>query len=131
MLYAWVKQVHVYSVYLSFTLFALRGAWVLAGKALPRHPLLRALPHMIDTVLLASALWLTTLVHQYPFRQGWLTTKVVLLLAYIVLGSLALRRAPGRRWQALAFIAAIGTFVFMLSVARYRHPLGALAPWLT
>jgi uncharacterized membrane protein SirB2 len=130
MLYFWVKQVHVYSVFLSFTLFAMRGAWVLAGRLLPRHPLLRALPHTIDTVLLTSALWLTTLVHQYPFRHAWLTTKVLLLLAYIVLGSLALRHAPGRGWQALAFVAAIGTFLFMVSVARYRSPLGALAPWL-
>ncbi len=130
MLYFWVKHVHVYSVFLSFTLFVLRGAWVLAGKALPRHPLLRALPHTIDTVLLTSALWLTTLVHQYPFRDQWLTTKVLLLLAYIVLGSLALRHAPGRGWQALAFFAASGTFLFMVSVARYRHPLGALVPWV-
>jgi uncharacterized membrane protein SirB2 len=131
MMYFWVKQVHVFSVYLSITLFALRGAWVLAGRTLPRHPLLRALPHTIDTVLLTSALWLTTLVHQYPFRQGWLTTKVILLLAYIVLGSLALRYAPDRRWRALAFIAAIAIYLFMVSVARYRHPLGVLAPWLT
>lgn len=128
--YYWVKQVHVWSVLISFTLFLLRGAWVLAGRALPRQPLLRALPHGVDTVLLTSALWLTTIVHQYPFRDAWLTTKVVLLLAYIVLGSLALRRARSQSGRVLAFAAAILTFGFLFSVARYRQPLGLFAPWL-
>lgn len=130
MLYYWVKQVHFVSVLLSFTLFLLRGAWVLSGRALPRHPLPRALPHVVDTVLLASALWLTTLIQQYPFRHGWLTVKVLLLVAYIVLGSLALHRARTRSGRAVAFTAAVLTFLFLFSVARYHHPLGALLPVL-
>lgn len=130
MLYYWVKQVHVYSVHLSFLLFVLRGAWVMTGRGLPRQVLLRALPHTIDTVLLTSALWLTTIVHQYPFQNDWLTAKVLLLVAYIVLGSLALRRLPSRAWRAMAFVAAIAVFGFMYSVARFRHPAGLLAPWL-
>ncbi len=130
MLYYWVKQVHYYSVLLSFTLFLLRGAWVLAGRELPRHPLPRVLPHVVDTVLLASALWLTTLIQQYPFQHAWLTVKVLLLLAYIVLGSFALRRARTRAARAIAFIAAVVTFLFLYSVARHHHPLGALLPIL-
>lgn len=130
MLYYWVKQVHFYSVLLSFALFLLRGAWVLAGRELPRQPLARALPHTVDTVLLTSALWLTAIIQQYPFRDAWLTTKVLLLIAYIVLGSLALRRAPTRRWRAIAFVGAVLTFLFLFSVARYRNPLGALLPLL-
>lgn len=128
MLYYWLKQIHVFSVLLSFTLFLSRGAWVLTGRALPRNPLLRALPHTVDTVLLGSALWLTTIIQQYPFRDAWLTVKVVLLVTYIVLGSLALRRAPTRAGRAIAFFAAVVTFLFLYSVARYRHPLGALFP---
>lgn len=128
MLYYWVKQVHIYSVFLSFTLFLLRGAWVLAGRELPRHVLLRALPHTVDTVLLTSALWLTTIIQQYPFRDAWLTVKVLLLVAYIVLGSLALRRAPTRAWRAVAFVAAVLTILFLYSVARFHHPFGVLLP---
>jgi uncharacterized membrane protein SirB2 len=126
MLYFWLKQVHFISVLLSFALFIARGAWVLSGRALPRHPALRALPHTIDTVLLGSAIWLTTLIQQYPFRQGWLTAKVLLLIAYIVLGSLALRRAPTQRTRVLAFAAAVLTFLFLFSVAWYRNPWGIL-----
>jgi uncharacterized membrane protein SirB2 len=131
MLYYWIKNVHFYSVLLSFTLFVARGAWVLAGRELPRHPLLRALPHTVDTILLTSALWLTTIIQQYPFRHGWLTMKVLLLVAYIVLGSFALHRAKSQAGKALAFAAAVLTFLFLYSVARYHHPLGALLPVLS
>ena len=130
MLYYWVKQVHVGAVHLSFALFLARGAWVLWGRALPRHPVLRSLPHAVDTVLLVTALWLTTIIQQYPFREAWLTAKVLLLVAYIVLGSLALRRARTRLGRASAFGAAVATFLFLYSVARYHHPLGALLPVL-
>jgi uncharacterized membrane protein SirB2 len=126
MLYYWLKQVHVYSVLLSFLLFAARGAWVLAGHALPRNSVVRILPHAVDTVLLGSALWLTTVIQQYPFRDAWLTAKVLLLVAYILLGSLALRRSSGRGQQAAAFIAAVLTFGLLVSVARYHHPQGLL-----
>lgn len=126
MLYFHVKQVHVYSVHLSFLLFLARGAWTLAGRDLPRSALLRALPHAVDTVLLTSALWLTTIIQQYPFREPWLTVKLLLLLLYIVLGSFALRRARTPRGRAVAFTAAVGTFLFLYSVARFHHPLGIL-----
>lgn len=128
MLYDWVRRAHVISIHLSFTLFLARGAWVLSGRKLPAHPLLRVLPHTVDTILLASAIWLTTIIQQYPFRDGWLTAKVLLLLVYIVLGSIALRRARTPAGRAIAFVAAVGTFLFLYSVARYHHPLGALLP---
>lgn len=130
MLYFWIKQVHFYSVLLSFTLFLARGTWVLSGRQLPRGVLLRALPHVVDTVLLTSALWLTTIIQQYPFREPWLTVKVALLVAYIALGSLALRRAATRTGRAIAFVAAVGVFLLLFSVARYHHPLGALSPYI-
>ena len=126
MLYYWVKQVHVGSVYLSFALFLARGAWVLAGRRLPAGILARSLPHAVDTVLLTTALWLTTIIQQYPFSNAWLTVKVLSLLVYIVLGHYALRRARTRRGRLAALAAAAAVFLFIYSVARAHHPLGAL-----
>lgn len=127
MLYLVVKQVHVTSIALSFALFAARGLWILSGRTLPHNPLVRVLPHVVDTVLLTSALWLTTLIHQYPFAQGWLTVKLLGLVAYVVLGSLALKRAPTLRMKGVAFLAACLVFAFIVSVARAHHPLGWFA----
>lgn len=122
--YLVTKYIHVGSVILSFALFLLRGALMFAGGAGRSHVLLRIGPHVVDTVLLGSALTLSWQLRQYPFVHAWLTVKVVALVVYIVLGSLALKRAPTRRLRAVFFGLAVLTFGFIVSVARAHHPLG-------
>ncbi|MBV8647548.1 SirB2 family protein, partial [Paludibacterium sp.] len=87
-----VKDVHMTCAALSIGLFALRGGLQLAGVAWRRSMLLRIAPHVIDTTLLTAALWLISQLHQYPFVDGWLTAKFVALVAYVLLGKLALRQ---------------------------------------
>ena len=122
--YLIVKYVHVGSVILSFGLFLLRGALMFADAAWRRNALLRIGPHVVDTVLLGSALTLSWLLRQYPFVHPWLTVKVVALVVYIALGSLALKRAPTMRLRAIFFGLAVLTFLFIVSVARTHHPQG-------
>jgi uncharacterized membrane protein SirB2 len=126
--YGDIKWVHICAVIASGSLFALRGAGVLAGTRWPMWAPLRFLTYAIDTVLLTAALMLVTILHQYPFVQAWLTVKVVLLVVYIVLGSFALKRAHTPRGRALCYAAALAVFLFIVSVARVHHPLGILAP---
>lgn len=125
--YPQIKAVHVTAVLASGGLFAVRGLLVLAGSRLPMAAPVRYLSYGIDIVLLTAALMLTAVVHQYPFVHGWLTAKVLLLAAYIALGSFALKRAHTRRGRALCFVAALGVYAFMIGVARAHHPLGVLA----
>jgi len=122
--YPQIKWVHVAAVIASGSFFLLRGAGVLAGARWPMWAPLRYLTYTIDTVLLTAALMLVTILHQYPFVQGWLTTKVCLLVVYIVLGTFALKRAQTRRARAWCYVAAIAVFLFIVSVARAHHPLG-------
>lgn len=124
--YPEIKWVHIASVLASGALFALRGLLHLAGSALANHAAVRMLSYTIDTVLLTAALMLSTLLRQYPFVHGWLTVKVLLLVVYIVLGSFALKRARTRRGRAIAYVAALAVFAFIVSVARAHHPLGLL-----
>jgi uncharacterized membrane protein SirB2 len=119
-----IRWVHVCAVIASGSLFALRGAGVLAGARWPMWAPLRYLTYTVDTVLLTAALMLVTILHQYPFVQGWLTVKVVLLIVYIVLGTFALKRARTARGRALCYAAALAVFLFIASVARAHHPLG-------
>jgi len=102
------------------------GACLLAGSARANHALLRWLSYAIDSALLTAALMLVTLLHQYPFQQAWLTAKVLLLVIYIVLGVMALRRARSYRARAACFAAAVLVYLFMISIARTHDPLGAL-----
>ncbi len=80
---------------------------MLARSPLANHAALRYLSYAIDTTLLTAALMLVTILHQYPFVQAWLTVKVLLLVVYVVLGSLALKRATTRRAQVGCFFAAM------------------------
>ena len=125
-LYLIVKYVHVGSVILSFGLFLLRGLLMFSGTGWRSHALLRIGPHVVDTVLLGSALTLSWLLRQYPFVHAWLTVKVAALVLYIVLGSFALKRASTMRLRAVFFGLATVTFLFIVSVARTHHPLGFL-----
>jgi uncharacterized membrane protein SirB2 len=124
--YLAIKWVHVGSVLTSITLFMLRGGLMLADSPWLRTPVLRIAPHVVDTVLLTSALMLTTIVHQYPFVQGWLTVKVLALVLYIVLGSFALRRGRTKGVRTAALLAALLVFGFIWSVARSHDPFGLL-----
>jgi uncharacterized membrane protein SirB2 len=125
--YPEIRLVHIYAVLASGALFAIRGLAVNLGGGWAMAPPLRYLSYTIDTVLLTAALMLATILHQYPFVHGWLTVKVCLLVVYIVLGSLALKRARSARMRWVAYTAALAVFAFIVSVARTHQPLGVLS----
>ena len=125
--YLVLRNAHIACAILTITLFVLRGSLMLANSAWQQNVVLRYLPHAVDTVLLTTALMLTTVIQQYPFAANWLTAKVVLLVAYIVLGSIALKRGRTRQVRVVAFVAALATVAFLASVARAHHPLGIFA----
>jgi uncharacterized membrane protein SirB2 len=122
-----LRHLHIACAVLSISLFVLRGGLMLAESPWQRNPVLRYLPHAVDTLLLTSALMLTTIIHQYPFVNGWLTAKVVLLTLYIVLGSIALKRGRTKRVRIAALAGALFTVAFLVTVARAHHPLGVFA----
>jgi uncharacterized membrane protein SirB2 len=125
--YLEIRTVHIASALASGGLFLVRGlALNLGGWRWPLAWPLRYLSWTVDTVLLTAALMLTTIIHQYPLVNGWLTVKVVLLVPYVVLGYLALRASTrGRRLAALAGAALV--FGLIYTVARAYDPLGLLA----
>jgi uncharacterized membrane protein SirB2 len=125
--YTLVKAIHVVSVVLSGAGFVLRGAWMLRGSPLLHRRLTRILPHLVDTVLLASALTLMVVSRQYPTNHPWVAAKIVALVAYVVLGSLALKRGRTARTRRLALAGALALFAYIVAVALTRHPL----PWLS
>lgn len=120
MSYALIKLVHLSSAALSISLFFIRGIWALQAPQYLRRRWVRIVPHLIDSVLLASAVALALLSHQYPGTDSWLSAKVIALLAYIALGTIALKRGRTQRIRALAWIAALTVFAYIVVVARTR-----------
>jgi uncharacterized membrane protein SirB2 len=129
--YAPIKFAHVLCVILSGSLFTLRGLMMLARSNYTNHPALRYLSYAIDIALLTAALMLVTILHQYPFVQSWLTVKVLLLVLYVALGMLALRRGGQRAVRAGCYFAALGVYLFIISVARAHSPWGVFGAWLS
>jgi len=125
--YTQIRLIHILAVLLSGSLFALRGLLMLLRSRDASHPLLRYLSYAIDTTLLTAALLLVTMLHQYPFVHAWLTMKVLLLILYIVLGSLALKRGRTRTIRIVCYFAALLVFAFIVSVALTHNPRGVFS----
>ena len=130
MLYPALKAVHVACAILSIAGFALRGLMMFAGSPLPGARLARVAPHVVDSVLLASALALAWMSGQYPFAQGWLTAKVLALVAYIALGTVALKPGRSQAVRGTAFALALAMVLYIVSVALTRDPWGYFRPLL-
>lgn len=122
-LYAALKLLHMSSAALSISLFALRGLWMTQASPRLQQRWVRVLPHVIDTVFLASGISLAVLLRQYPFVQDWLTAKVLALALYIILGSVALRPGRERALRVAAFVAALVVFAYIVGAAHLHHPL--------
>lgn len=126
-MYVLVKYIHVISVVLSVGGFFLRGLLMMRDSPLLQARWIRVLPHINDTVLLVAALTLAALSGQYPFVADWVTAKIFGVIAYIILGALALRDASTRRARIACWFASLAVFGWIVSVALTRQPLGLFA----
>ena len=129
-MYILVKYVHVASVILSVTGFFLRGILMIRDSPLINARWIKVLPHINDTILLIAALSLAAMSGQYPFVVDWVTAKVLGVIAYIILGTLALRAASTRKMRIICWLAALAVFGWIVSVALSRQPAGFLAAFL-
>ena len=124
--YPQIRHVHIACALASGTLFAIRGAAVLLGARWPLSLPLRWLSYAIDTTLLTAALMLLTILPWAMFGNGWLGTKVALIVVYVALATFALRGTRTHRTQAAFYLAALLTFGMVFGIARAHHPLGIL-----
>lgn len=128
--YPQIKWVHVAAVLCSGAIFLLRGLLVQAGKSgIAMSAPLRYLSYCVDTILLTAALMLLTILPAAMFANGWLTAKLVLIVAYVGLGTFALKRGRTPRVRTICYLTALMTYLVMIGIARAHHPLGWLL-WL-
>ena len=128
--YSVIRWVHIAAVILSGSLFMIRGGAALAGQHWPYHAASRWTSWVIDTTLLTAAAMLFSMLPGAMFANGWLTVKLVLVVVYIVLGTLAMRRTARTRTRALFYVAALCVFATIITIARAHHPYGWLLKYL-
>ncbi len=119
-----IKLIHMSTAFISISLFMLRGFWVFRESAKDKERMtkkwVKILPHVNDTVLLITAVFLTIGINQYPFTHDWLTAKLIALFFYIGFGMFALKRAKDKNNKVLFFILALLTFSYIVGVALTR-----------
>ena len=119
-----IKNIHLLAVSTTILLFIIRYLWMMNDSSLLQKKWVKIVPHVIDSVLLVSAIVLAIQISQYPVTDGWLTAKLLALLLYIVLGTIALKRGKTKVIRVFAGIGAILTFAYMISVAITKSALG-------
>ncbi len=124
MMYLTVKHSHIFLVAINFLLFNLRFwlRFARPGKTLPK--ILKVLPHLNDTVLLFTGLWLIHLTGWIPFgNASWLGAKLMLLMGYIFAGGKALRADVCSKHATTAYILSMACFAAIVALAYFKPVL--------
>lgn len=87
------------------------------------HRVTRIAPHVVDTLFLLTGIMLAGVSAQYPWSDVWLGAKIGGLVVYIAFGMAAMS-LKSRLGQSVAFILAVLTFAWIVTVARTKSPLG-------
>ena len=121
--YLLLKHAHMTFAAISAALFLVRGVWMLADSPMRERAWVKSLPHMVDSLLLATAIALAWWSGQSPTTSAWLAAKVGALIAYILLGSVALKYGKTRLIRGAAFVAALACFGYIVATAITKNPL--------
>lgn len=126
-MYLFLKTIHATFAMLTITGFVLRSYWLFNGSNWLQHRATKIAPHVVDTLFLASGIALVFELNLVLFANGWLLAKFAGLIAYIVLGSIAMRFGRTPQVRMIAFVGAISMFAYIAGVALTKSPASWLA----
>ena len=125
--YLAIKYLHVIAAVLTILGFVLRGLWMMSDSAKLDRPIARVAPHVVDAILLLSGVAMLTLLSLNPLAQAWLVAKFAGIVAYILLGTVAIRRGRTDHERLVAFAAALAVFAYVVGAAVSKSPASWLA----
>ena len=117
------KHIHMLCAAISIIGFIIRGGLRIKNSTVLQKKWIRIAPHIVDTLLLLSAIGLMFSIGQYPFVNSWLTAKLIGLLVYVFLGVVTMRIAKTQSLRIGSYLLAIATFFYIASVAVTKTPL--------
>lgn len=126
MAYNWIRILHISTVIFTIAFFTLRLVWMQLHPHSVRLVWVRATAQINDTLLLLAGISLALMSKQYPFEVPWLTAKLIALVIYIILGSLALRWAKNR-WASIMFGTLALICVGYIVLVAYNR---SVTPWM-
>lgn len=120
MQYLFVKHSHMFFVAITVLLFNIRFFLLWRNPAKPLAPLWKALPHLNDTMLLFTGLWLMKITHFSPFNAPWLAVKITLLIVYIFLGMKMMRAVPRSAKFYAFYVLAMACVATIACMALFK-----------
>jgi uncharacterized membrane protein SirB2 len=126
MTYLVLKTIHVLAATATISGFLLRGYWMLTESEKLQRRVTRIVPHVVDTILLVSGVATLWLLQLNPFTQTWLVAKFSGLIAYILLGTIAIKRGKTLQIRLIALVGAVSVFAYIAGVAITKSPLSWL-----
>ncbi len=114
-----IKSIHMLFILLSVGSFISRIMLAEFKPEILYAKVLKIAPHVIDTILLLSGITLVFQGNWMAGEYGWIMTKLVMLIAYIGFGIMAMRSTGIKRWGA--FVLALACFGYIISVAVTKH----------
>jgi uncharacterized membrane protein SirB2 len=127
MSYLLIKNIHTATAFLTISSFVVRGFWMMTGSDKLQHRVTRVLPHIVDTLFLLSGITMVVMLSLNPVVQSWLLAKFTGLIAYILLGTVAIKRGSTMQIRTVAFVAALSVFAYIVGVALSKSPTSWLA----
>ena len=125
--YFLIKHLHITAATLSLLFFILRAVWSVSDAEVLQARWVRIAPHVIDTLLLTLGVVLMVMLSLWPHQHPWLAAKLIALLAYIGLGTLAIKRGRTPAVRGAAAVAAVLVFLYMLGAAITKSAFSWLA----
>jgi uncharacterized membrane protein SirB2 len=122
-MYEIVKHIHLATIVLSVVLFLTRFALNAKQSPMLQKTWLKILPHIIDTLLLVSAATLCVLLHQYPFVDPWVTEKLLALIMYVFMVTLALKLGRTSFIRGVGLIGALSWITYAGMIAMSKQPV--------
>ncbi len=126
MTYLIIKSLHMITGVMTISGFVLRGYWMMAQSDKLQLKFIRIAPHIVDTLFLLSGIALVSMLQVNVFSESWLLAKFAGLIAYIVLGTIALKRGATPQIRIITFVGALAIFAYIVGVALAKSP----ASWL-
>ena len=124
--YLLIKSLHLITAIATISGFILRGYWMMTQSDKLALKLTRIAPHIIDTLFLLSGIAMVWMLQMNAFSQPWLLAKFAGLIAYIVVGTIAIKRGPTMQIRIIAFVGAVALFVYIVGVALTKSPVSWL-----
>lgn len=126
-MYLILKYAHTLAAIATITGFILRGYWMLTESEILQYRATRIAPHIVDTLFLLAGVGMVWLLQLNPLTQPWLLAKFTGLIAYILLGTIALKRGRTKQTRMVALVGAVGIFAYIAGVALTKSPLSWLS----